>query len=38
MLSFVFILIGYSSYLIVPIRSSFQPTINENDPEDVLAL
>jgi hypothetical protein len=38
MLSFVFILIGYSSYLIVPIRSSFQPTINENDPEDVLSF
>ncbi|WP_210516892.1 glycosyltransferase family 117 protein [Hymenobacter terricola] len=38
MLSFVFILIGYSSYLIVPIRSSFKPTINENDPEDVLSF
>ncbi|GAB2697558.1 membrane protein [Hymenobacter frigidus] len=38
MLAFVFILIGYSSYLIVPIRSSFQPTINENDPEDVLSF
>ncbi|MBD2723908.1 glycosyltransferase family 117 protein [Hymenobacter armeniacus] len=38
MLCFVFILIGYSSYLIVPIRSSFQPTINENDPEDVLSF
>ncbi|OWP62697.1 glycosyltransferase [Hymenobacter amundsenii] len=38
MLSFVFILIGYSSYLIVPIRSSYHPTINENDPEDVLSF
>jgi hypothetical protein len=38
MLCFVFILIGYSSYLIVPIRSSFHPTINENDPEDVLSF
>ncbi|WP_426058660.1 glycosyltransferase family 117 protein [Hymenobacter sp. B1770] len=38
MLSFVFIMIGYSSYLIVPIRSSFKPTINENDPEDVLSF
>jgi len=38
MLCFAFILIGYSSYLIVPIRSSFQPTINENDPEDVLSF
>ena len=38
MLCFLFILIGYSSYLIVPIRSSFKPTINENDPEDVLSF
>ncbi len=38
MLCFAFILIGYSSYLIVPIRSSFHPTINENDPEDVLSF
>jgi hypothetical protein len=38
MLSLVFILIGYSSYLIVPIRSSFHPTINENNPEDVLSF
>jgi hypothetical protein len=36
MLCFVFILIGYSTYLIVPIRASFLPTINENDPSDVL--
>ncbi|MCB2407244.1 glycosyltransferase family 117 protein [Hymenobacter lucidus] len=38
MLSFVFILIGYSSYLIVPIRSSYNPTINENAPKDVLSF
>jgi hypothetical protein len=38
MLCFVFILIGYSSYLIVPIRASFQPTINENNPSDVLSF
>ncbi|MDF7813302.1 DUF2723 domain-containing protein [Hymenobacter sp. YC55] len=38
MLSLVFILIGYSSYLIVPIRSSYHPTINENNPEDVLSF
>jgi len=38
MLCLVFILIGYSSYLIVPIRSSFHPTINENNPEDVLSF
>ena len=38
MLCFVFILIGYSSYLIVPIRSSYRPTINENAPENVLSF
>lgn len=38
MLSLVFILIGYTSYLIIPIRSSYHPTINENNPEDVLSF
>ncbi|WP_400193644.1 DUF2723 domain-containing protein [Hymenobacter sp. B81] len=38
LLAFVFILIGYSSYLIIPIRSSFLPTINENEPKDVLSF
>jgi hypothetical protein len=38
MLCFVFILIGYSTYLIVPIRATFKPTINENDPSDVLSF
>lgn len=38
MLCFVFILIGYSTYLIVPIRSSYNPTINENAPHDVLSF
>jgi hypothetical protein len=38
LLSLVFILIGYSSYLIIPIRSSFLPTINENTPNDVLSF
>ncbi len=38
MLCFVFILIGYSSYLIVPIRSSYLPTINENAPNNVLSF
>ena len=38
MLAFVFILIGYSSYLIVPIRSGFNPTIDENKPDNVLSF
>ncbi|KUG06630.1 glycosyltransferase [Solirubrum puertoriconensis] len=38
LLSLVFILIGYTSYLIIPIRSSFLPTINENTPNDVLSF
>ena len=38
MLCFTFILIGYSSYLIVPIRSSYHPTIDQNAPNDVLSF
>ncbi|UYZ64968.1 glycosyltransferase family 117 protein [Hymenobacter weizhouensis] len=38
LLALVFVLIGYSSYLIVPIRSSFNPTINENAPNEVLSF
>jgi len=37
-LSFVFVLIGYSSYMIIPIRSSYNPTIDENDPDDILSF
>jgi hypothetical protein len=33
-----FILIGYSSYTLVVIRSSFQPPINENDPSDIMSF
>jgi hypothetical protein len=38
MLCFTFILIGYSTYLIVPIRAQFKPTINQNDPSNVLSF
>jgi hypothetical protein len=38
LLSLSFILIGYSSYLMVPIRSGFNPVIDENNPEDVLSF
>ncbi len=35
-LSFCFILIGYSSYSIVLIRSNYNPPIDENNPENIL--
>ncbi|MBC5993067.1 glycosyltransferase family 117 protein [Pontibacter cellulosilyticus] len=37
-LCFIFVLIGYSSYMIIPIRSSYEPTIDENDPDDILTF
>ncbi|WP_375436946.1 DUF2723 domain-containing protein [uncultured Hymenobacter sp.] len=38
LLGLVFVLIGYSSYLIVPIRSAYHPTINQNAPDNVLSF
>ncbi|UBM59672.1 DUF2723 domain-containing protein [Marinilongibacter aquaticus] len=38
LISFAFILIGYSSYTIALIRSNYNPPINENDPSDVLGF
>jgi hypothetical protein len=38
LLSFAFILIGYSTYTIALIRSNYNPPINENDPSDVLGF
>lgn len=38
LLCFTFIIIGYSSYTIVLIRSSFNPPIDENNPEDILSF
>ena len=38
LLCFVYILIGYSSYLIIPIRSTYDPTIDENDPENIVSF
>jgi hypothetical protein len=35
-LSLAFILIGYLSYIMVLVRSNFNPPINENDPKDAL--
>ena len=33
-----FILIGYSSYAVIVIRSNFNPPINENAPSDVMSF
>ncbi|MDN5200794.1 DUF2723 domain-containing protein [Fulvivirgaceae bacterium BMA10] len=38
LLCFSFILIGYSSYSIIVIRSNFDPLINENSPDDVASF
>lgn len=36
--SFIFLLIGYSTFFILLIRSNANPTIDENNPEDAVAL
>ena len=38
LISFAFILVGYSTYSIALIRSNYNPPINENDPSDVLGF
>jgi hypothetical protein len=38
LLALAFILIGYSSFSIVLIRSNFNPPIDENDPENVISF
>ncbi|MBD0260972.1 MAG: DUF2723 domain-containing protein, partial [Cytophagales bacterium] len=38
LLSLTVILIGYASYTMVPVRSGFNPPINENDPSDLISL
>lgn len=38
LLATAFILIGYSSYTMVVIRSNFNPPINQNDPSDVMSF
>ncbi len=37
LLAFAFVVIGYSSYFLVLVRSNFNPPINENDPSDVIS-
>jgi len=38
LLSFAFILIGYASYTVIVIRSSYDPPIDENDPENIMSV
>ena len=38
LVSTAFILIGYSSYAVIVIRSNEKPPINENDPSDVMSF
>jgi MFS family permease len=38
LLATAFILIGYSSYAMIVIRSNYNPPINENDPSDVMSF
>jgi len=38
LLSFTFILIGYSSFFMIIIRSNANPPIDENSPEDAISL
>lgn len=38
LISTAFILIGYSSYAMIVIRSNFNPPINQNDPSDVMSF
>ncbi|MGB3619151.1 MAG: DUF2723 domain-containing protein, partial [Catalinimonas sp.] len=38
LVAFVFILIGYASYGIIPIRSNYNPPIDENDPENIISF
>ncbi len=36
LLSLAFILVGYSAYVLILIRSNYNPPINENDPSNII--
>lgn len=38
LLGLAFILIGYSSYAVIVIRSNFDPPIDENNPENIISF
>ncbi|MEN7547971.1 DUF2723 domain-containing protein [Rapidithrix thailandica] len=38
LLCLAFILVGYSSYMLIIIRSNFDPPIDENNPENVISF
>ena len=38
LLSLVFVLIGYSSYSLIVIRSNYNPPIDQNNPDDIMSI
>jgi len=38
LLCFAFVIVGYSSYALVVIRSNFNPPINENNPSNIMTF
>ena len=38
LLSLAFVLIGYSSYTLIVIRSNYNPPIDQNNPDDIMSI